>query len=624
MKQKIVQCVNRAFVAGSLMLGVTLFGANPVDAANIVITTGAGFSGSEGTSRLAVFQAAADYWETQLDIAVDVSVYAEFTSLTCSQWSGTLGSAGPTSVTRDWSGVPESGTWYAYALAFNLKGYASGTYDIDANFNDNVAGDINCLNGATWYYGTDGNPGVGEVDLYTTVLHELGHGLGFLTFVNTSTGALAGGYTDVYTNNLLDGSTGKLWNTMSNAERQASAIDDGDLMWNGSKVNALTDTLDAGTASGKVLMYAPTTLSSGSSVSHFDTSIDYKAAYGSHELMEYLLENDTNHILTVGLFCDIGWGVLRDTDGDGTNDCDDTLPLTGASYLLTRSTSAGTYAISSIASGAVSSTSTLSIPATYTSSSWDFEAFLDSDGDGDKDILLSNNSTGNWRIITLENGAYVSNAALWMDSHNNYTVVDTGDFDNDGDDDVLMKFSGGTYQMNVLQSSSVSSKTNIPLYGGDYVVQGVGDFDNDGDEDVMMRRTSTGKYRLFSLQNAAVSGSQGIFPLYSSSDYVYQGAGDFDADGDDDVLLRSTSTGNWRAFFMESGGYNSDAALAGIYTASTWEFQTATDPDFDGDDDVLLRNTSTGAWRKFVVESGAVSSNASFGLSTSLDDTLAN
>ena len=33
---------------------------------------------------------------------------------------------------------------------------------------------------SAWYYGTDGNPGPSQVDLESVVLHELGHGLGFV------------------------------------------------------------------------------------------------------------------------------------------------------------------------------------------------------------------------------------------------------------------------------------------------------------------------------------------------------------------------------------------------------------------------------------------------------------
>jgi hypothetical protein len=70
------------------------------------------------------------------------------------------------------------------------------------------------------------------------VLHEIGHGLGFSTLVNLSTGQLNGGFPDVYSRFMFDNTTGLHWHQMSNAQRQASAINTGNVVWNGPAVNA--------------------------------------------------------------------------------------------------------------------------------------------------------------------------------------------------------------------------------------------------------------------------------------------------------------------------------------------------------------------------------------------------
>jgi len=59
------------------------------------------------------------------------------------------------------------------------------------------------------------------------VLHEIGHGLGFLTLADGSNGTEFMGSPDVFERFMLDITTGKHWYQMSNAERLASATNDG-------------------------------------------------------------------------------------------------------------------------------------------------------------------------------------------------------------------------------------------------------------------------------------------------------------------------------------------------------------------------------------------------------------
>ncbi len=54
---------------------------------------------------------------------------------------------------------------------------AESGYEIDASFNSAFA---------NWYLGTDGNVPSNKWDFYSVVLHELGHGLGFLSSFDVS------------------------------------------------------------------------------------------------------------------------------------------------------------------------------------------------------------------------------------------------------------------------------------------------------------------------------------------------------------------------------------------------------------------------------------------------------
>lgn len=186
-----------------------------------------------GQQRLIAFQAAADIWGLTLISAPTITIRAQWTALSCDANSAVLGSAGTINIFSDFPGAPFSGTWYGGALANKLNGAdLNGNPEINANFNINL-GNSNCLAGSPFYLGLDNNHGTG-VDLVSVLLHEFSHGLGFQTFTSASSGAQNSGIPSIYDRFLIDNSTGKTWVQMtSDAERQASAINTGQLAWNG-------------------------------------------------------------------------------------------------------------------------------------------------------------------------------------------------------------------------------------------------------------------------------------------------------------------------------------------------------------------------------------------------------
>ncbi len=226
----LILVVSSTAYAGATITVVNVDGANegfndPTPVAPVGGNTGA----TRGQQRLIAFQFAANRWGETLDSNVQIFVQAAFNPLA----ANVLGSAGATFVFRDFAGVglfPGASfpaTWHSSSLADKRAGtdLNPGFVDIAAQFNSNF----------NFYLGLDNNHGP-QVDLVTVVLHELGHGLGFQTFVNSSTGANLAGFTDTYARNLLDISNGLHWHEMTQAERQASATRFGRLVWDGATV----------------------------------------------------------------------------------------------------------------------------------------------------------------------------------------------------------------------------------------------------------------------------------------------------------------------------------------------------------------------------------------------------
>jgi hypothetical protein len=271
-----------------------------------------------GEQRMNVFKYAAAFWEQRIDSPVEIFVRASFAALTpCSATSAVLGSAGTRYVFADFKGAPRAGTWYPGALANKLAGEDLAPpdsqdtgEDIQARFTTSLD-DGSCAFPKKWYYGLDAQPSSGTSDFATVVIHELGHGLGFQTFVSRTTGAkFAGddgvGLNDAFMVNLYDATSGKSWDQMTDAERLASVTNTTNLLWNGAAVKAVASSVLSGGVGtgGRPQMYAPNPSESGSSVSHWDTSLT------PNEVMEPFLTN-ANHslLITDELMTDLGWGL---------------------------------------------------------------------------------------------------------------------------------------------------------------------------------------------------------------------------------------------------------------------------------------------------------------------------
>ena len=135
-----------------------------------------------------------------------------------------------------------------------------GNADISAIFNSDVDTPA-VLTGADFYYGTDSNPG-SNIDFVSVVLHEMGHGLGFVSLINSGTGAWFSGFPDIFGRQLTRVPGGD-FDTMTDAQRLA-ALTSNQVYWKGSHVVAAHG--------GQIQMYAPNPYQSGSSISHWDPS----------------------------------------------------------------------------------------------------------------------------------------------------------------------------------------------------------------------------------------------------------------------------------------------------------------------------------------------------------------
>jgi len=209
-------------------------------------------------------QAAIDVWSANFKSSVVVSVDASWGR--SSSW-GVLGSARPGSFFSAFSGAPESSLWYSSAAANSLAGK-----DLD-KANPEIIIQVN--SGATWNTRGDGTPSSSEYDLESVFIHELGHGLGFLS--NDAYDPFYGlGSLDQPTpyDAYLQTADGRRLADLPTPSRELGTALTSSLVWSGP--------LGIKANSGiKPKMYAPSRYESGSSTSHLDEATFSKSGLDS-------------------------------------------------------------------------------------------------------------------------------------------------------------------------------------------------------------------------------------------------------------------------------------------------------------------------------------------------------
>lgn len=191
-----------------------------------------------GEQRMRVFERAAEIWGELINSDVEIVISAQFNPQDCGADGSTLGSAGPVTAFGNFPNAPRTNRLYPSALASSIAGFdlSDDMPEINAIFNSEI--DTGCSGATGWYYGLDGLSPPDRIELLPVVLHEIGHGLGFVTFTDLETGDFAIDVPDIWADFLFDLDIGQNWSNLTAAQRVTSAINDPNLVWNGPSVNS--------------------------------------------------------------------------------------------------------------------------------------------------------------------------------------------------------------------------------------------------------------------------------------------------------------------------------------------------------------------------------------------------
>lgn len=180
---------------------------------------------------------------------------------------------------------------------------------------------------------------------------------------------------------------------------------------------------------------------------------------------------------------------------------------------------------------------------------WQIMGTGDFNNDGNTDVLWRYNGTGGRVRVWYMNGtSIISGADIAAVSDLNWQIVGTGDFNNDGQVDILWRYNGTGGQVrvwymdgiNIIAGANVSAVSDL-----NWKVVGTGDFNNDGHVDILWRYNGVGgRNRVWYMDGISILSGADIMAV-SDLTWEIAGTGDYNADGNIDILWRYNGTGGY-------------------------------------------------------------------------------
>jgi len=245
-------------------------------------------------------------------------------------------------------------------------------------------------------------------------------------------------------------------------------------------------------------------------------------------------------------------------------------------------------------------------------SGWQQVGIGDFNNDGQDDMLWRNINTNGFGVSLISRGRCMGWLSMQTVSHAKWEIGGVGDFNNDGHDDILWRNRNtGRLGAWLMDGSEYTGWLDMQAVSqDDWSPGGVGDFNGDGHADILWRNRHTGSIgarlmvggqRIGWLDIGTASYDQ--WGLGDFGDMALGGAGDFDGDGCADVLWRNRATGQTGVSLLQDGQY---AGWLGMETTSyaKWELLGPGDFNGDGDVDVLWRKRGTGVLGAWLMDAG--------------------
>jgi uncharacterized repeat protein (TIGR01451 family) len=234
---------------------------------------------------------------------------------------------------------------------------------------------------------------------------------------------------------------------------------------------------------------------------------------------------------------------------------------------------------------------------------WKMQAVGDFNGDGNSEIIWQHDSN-NLASLWLQDGTDVTavgqfgsggtlpvgNPPVFPYGPFGFDIKAAGDFDGDGDDDVIAQQVNGNVDMWVMNGSYTADAHNTigPFASGalaGWEIKGTGDFNGDGKDDIIWQGAD-GTAAMWLMDGTDVTFAGAVGPFNPGTTWEIKGVGDFDGDGKDDLVWQHD--GGQAAMWLMDGTDTTFVGAVGPFNpGSSWEIKATGDLNDDGMSDII-------------------------------------
>ena len=190
-----------------------------------------------------------------------------------------------------------------------------------------------------------------------------------------------------------------------------------------------------------------------------------------------------------------------------------------------------------------------------------------------------------------------------------WDIVGTGDFNGDGRTDILWRYNGqGPFQgLNDIWYMDGATFLGECVFSQiadlNWRIAGTGDFNGDGETDILWRYYGTGAYQGLNViwfMDGSTFLEEAVFSQVLDTNWRIAGTGDFNSDGTTDILWRCYGVGPYQGlndiWFMDGTAFLGEAVFSQV-TDTAWEISGTGDFNGDGKTDILWRYYGAGAYQ---------------------------